>query len=145
MSTEIERAVRDFILTLDAVTAMVPATSIKPDELLQTDPLVSIAIEVIEKNYDNDLSGTASLVGAVVVVTSSSTDKSEAQQIADAIQTNGTDPGTGMAGCTVTTGFLPFQAMLMKQTFDRLLLPAGANVSRRIVDSQYTLTFNQTT
>lgn len=145
MSTEIERAVRDYLLTLDAVTEKVTAAAIKPDELLQTDPLVSISIEVIEKNYDNDLSGTASLAGAIVVVTSSSTDKAEAQRIADAIQTNDTDPGTGMAGCTVTTGFLPFQAMLIKQTFDRLLMPTGGNVSRRIVDSQYTLTFNQTT
>lgn len=143
---KIEEAIKAQLVTYAAITAAgCPVGSIRADELMQTDASPGITIEVVEETFDNDISGTTSLAGAKVIVSASSGNKAQARAIADAIQTNGTDPGTGLAGCTVLTGALPFQAMLPRRTFDRIPIPNGGNTSRYIVDSLYTLTFNQTT
>ena len=138
----IEEAIRQKLLSMDAVTAI--TTTFRPIELMQTDRGPTISIHVFEKNYTNDISGRCSLVDVRAVVSASSGNKAQAEALAEAIRVNGTDPGTGLAGCTVTTGGLPFQAMLIKDELEYVANQDGSNSGRYMVDSIYVLTFEET-
>lgn len=140
----LSQSIRDVLVTFSAVTALVPAKYIRPDERMQTDPSPGITIEVVKKLYDNDLSGQTTLVGGTFLISSCSGKKIEAEAIAEAVRSNGTVPGTGLAGCSITTGDLPFQAMLTQDTYDYMPIKDGSNTGWFLVDSLYSFTCNQT-
>lgn len=140
----IEEAIRAKLLTMSAVTAI--TSTIRPDELSQKDVApgqAAIIISVEDEEFDNDLSGTTNLVAARVIVSTVSGKRSMARSLAEAVRANGTNPGTGLAGCTVTTGSLLFQAMLEKRSAGFVANDDGSESGYYSVDSVYYCTFTQ--
>lgn len=144
----IETAVRAYLLTLSAVTAI--TTTIRPHELNQDDVPVNstasaILIVVLKENFANTIDGKCPLVSANVLVRAINRKLSSTRTLAEAIRVNGTDPGTGMAGANVTTGSLPFMAMLEEREVDVVRDQDGSDTGMWSTDSLFYLTFNETT
>lgn len=144
----IEEAIRAYLLTLSAVTAI--TSTIRPNELIQSDiPPNStdsaILLVVLKETFSNTLDGTCSLVAANVLVRAINRKLSTTRTLAEAIRVNGTNPGTGMAGANVTTGDLPFMAMLEEREVDVVRDQDGSDTGMWSTDSLFYLTFNETT
>jgi hypothetical protein len=138
----IEEAVRAKLLTMAAVTAV--TSVIRADRLEQTDTLPAIVLTVKE-DFENELSGTCALASATVNVVSLSRNRPQARDLAEAIRTNSTDPGTGLAGCDVTTGDLPFEAMLVSRQTGYDDPADNSEKGYYWVDSTYICRFTETT
>lgn len=142
----LEEAIRAKLLTFDAVTAITRV--IRPDELLQSDvkdDALAIIIAVDSEEYDNDVDGTCNLVSANVTISAVGRKKTRARDLSDAIKNNGTDPGTGLAPCTVSTGDFPFQSVLISRSIGYVPNLDGSDSGLWSVDSNYTFTFPQST
>lgn len=142
----IEEAIRAKLLTMSAVTAI--TSTIRADELMQSDVKpgeAAILISVDNIHYENTLDGKCNMAEARITVSSVSGKRSQARALGEAIRTNGTNPGTGLAGCTVTTGDLPFQLMLMDDSIGYVANGDGSDSGLHSMDSEYFATFNETT
>lgn len=99
----IESAVRAQLLNLSAVTAVVGDDSdarIRPHKLWQKDNLKdgpAIMVVVNREEDQNDLNCEGGLVIADVSVMCVAQENDAARQLARAVKTNGTIPGTGLA------------------------------------------------
>lgn len=144
----IEEAVRATILTFSAVTAI--TTTVRADELLQSDipPRsgdLAILIGGVKENFKNFIDGTCDLVAVTMIVSAVGRNKADARALSEAIRINGTDPGTGLAGIRVTTGDLPFMAMLEERTHDLVYDQDGSETGLHTWDSIYVVTYHETT
>lgn len=103
----IEQWLRDLLLTFDAVTAIVGSGAdarIRPDQLDEADKTPAILIELQTIDHMNTLDGLGGLAKAMIHVTCLSEQKAKARQLCEAVRTNNTDPGTGLAGYTGAAG-----------------------------------------
>lgn len=94
--THFKKSLIQLLNTFDAVTAA--TTCIRTDHVDQSDELPYVIIEVPDAEVFGDLSGEGGLVSAEVVIRCRSASVIEADAIGEAVRTNGTDPGTGLAG-----------------------------------------------
>jgi hypothetical protein len=90
---------KGLLLTKAAVTALV-GTRIRFDQLTDKDPLPALVVDVQSEESESDLSGAGGLITAIVEFRAVAATKAAAADILEAIRTNGTDPGTGLAGYT---------------------------------------------
>lgn len=90
---------KGLLLTKSAVTALV-GTRLRFDQLSEKDILPALVIDVQSEENESDLSGAGGLITAVVELRAIAATKKTAADIAEAIRTNGTDPGTGLQGYT---------------------------------------------
>jgi serine/threonine protein kinase HipA of HipAB toxin-antitoxin module len=111
----IEDNLRALLLTFGAVTALV-AQRIRPDELHQSDALPAIVLSVPSEEHHNDLEATGGLVAATVLITAIAETKLAARAIAEAVRTNGTNPGTGLAGYSGAAGSGSIQGAFLLKT-----------------------------
>lgn len=94
--------------SLDAVTAIVgagDAARIRPDGFQKRDGEIgraAILIEVDRQEHLNDLQGRGGLVVGEVTITCRAATRAASDALAEAVRTNGTDPGTGLAGYAST-------------------------------------------
>lgn len=144
----IEEAVAAQLLTMSAVTAI--TSTIRPDDMLMSDlprgdGAAAVLIGDLQEHFENDIDGTCSLVAARLTIAAVCRNKARARALSEAIRTNGTDPGTGLAGANVTTGDLPFMAMLEERSAGMVWDQDGGDTGIHSVDSVYYLTFNETT
>lgn len=116
MADSLENGMRQVLLSLGAVTA-IAGTRIRPHKLSEEDDLrdppegqgPAIIIDVVRDDTAEDLSdddpreGTARFEVACIALT-----KQAAHDLAEAVRTNGTDPGTGLAGYRGAAGDLEF-------------------------------------
>jgi hypothetical protein len=150
MAVPIEAALRTFLLTLDAVTAWVgtgDTARIRPDKLEEDDDETEehVILEVDNEEPQNDLTGKGGLVYADLTVRCRAATKSAARALAEAVRTNNTDPGTGLAGYHGTAGGLTFDAVLEDQVVS--FTPAGEGSDRGYYDvhCNYKLSCAETT
>lgn len=143
----IEEAIVATLQTFSAVTAL--TSTIRPDEFMLTDlkqdggDAAGILISVEEEDFDNTVDGETDMVQAIVSINAISKSKSRARALSEAIRLNGTNPGTGLAGIKVTTGDLPFDAMLQRRVTGYVPNDDGSDSGYRSVDSKYFVTFYQ--
>ena len=138
----IEEAIRAWLLTRTAVTAL--TSLIRVDALLQTDDIRTtsgIIISIDEENPCNTLDGSGGLVFATISVTAMCGNEAKARQTAKAIQKNGTNPGTGLDGCSVITGGVPFDAQREQATAGYMRNEDGSDSGIFAVVSKYTVSF----
>lgn len=145
MSAKIEDAIRTYLLTRSAVTAI--TSVIRPDQLeigdvSKTSPY-AVVISVDGEKPCNFLSGRHDLTYSTVTVTALSKKKSQSRELAKAIKDNGTNPGTGLAGATVTTGDIPFDAVLESMEADFYPYDDGSPDGTHAVISTYTVSYRQ--
>lgn len=99
----IESDLRTVLLTFDAVTALVgtgAAARIRPYALDERDSKTgqAIIIEVDTAEHANDLAGKGGMVTATVTLSCRAVTLTQARALAEAVRTNSTNPGTGLAG-----------------------------------------------
>lgn len=146
MAAEIEESLRTYLLTLEAVTALVgtgDSARIRPDRLHQDEDLPAVVIEVDYEDHLNDLDGKGGLVYADVNVKCRAETKAVSRQLAEAIRTNDTDPGTGLAGYTGTAGDQTIGAVLEDETTG--FRPAGDGSDRGYYDTDmsFMISYNE--
>lgn len=116
MALDPKTDLRSYLLTLSAVTALVDSR-IRPDQRDESDgELDSIVIEIPNGEQFNDLDGHGGLVQLDVLVRCISHDVTRSEAIAEAVRTNGTDPGSGLDGYTGIAG-LGFITQANRDTF----------------------------
>lgn len=143
MTAYIEKDLRTFLLTLDAVTALVGAR-IRPMRIEQDDDLPAIVITDVTEEPDNDLNGNGGLVLATVNVMAIAETLEGARDLAEAIRLNGTDPGTGLAGYSGPAGDLDVKAWLKTRQSSIILADdSGQDSDWYIVESIYEIHFNE--
>lgn len=105
----VEDNLRTLLLAFSGVTALTgagDAARIRPDRLHQDDTIPAVGggviIEVDNEVPENSLDGLGGLVYADVNIVCRARQKAIARTLAEAIRTNDTDPGTGLAGYTGT-------------------------------------------
>jgi len=148
MAAKIEESLRTYLLTLSAVTDLVgtgDTARIRPDRLHEDDALPGIIIEVDNERPQNDLSGVGGLVYADVNIKCRAATKSGSRSLAEAIRTNNTNPGTGLAGYRGTAGSQTIGAVLdgMQTSY----MPAGDESDEGYYDTDcsYIIGFAETT
>ena len=142
----IEDALRAQLLTLTAVTAL--TTTIRTDTLAQQDALAgpAVLIAVDEETPENTLDGLGGLVEAKITISAVSSQRSQARALAEAIRTNGTTPGTGLAGFTGTTaGMFIDAAILERRQSGYIPEEDGSDSGLYSVDSHYLIQYTETT
>lgn len=105
----VEVNLRTLLLTFSGVTALTgtgDSARIRPDRLHQRDTIPAtgggVIIEVDNEVPQNDIDGKGGLVYADVNIICRAREKAIARTLAEAIRTNDTDPGTGLAGYSDT-------------------------------------------
>lgn len=97
--------IRAALAGMTAVTAIVgdgSAARIRPDRPYQGESPPLIIVEIDSEDIENDLTGRADRVQFTATITCRDSSRSRARQLAEAVRTNGTDPGTGLAGYSGT-------------------------------------------
>ena len=99
---------RTLLLTFSAVTDLVgtgDTARIRPERLHQDDDDTEEAIIVQVDNIEhlNDLTGKGGRIFAYVTLVCRASTQALAEALAEAVRTNDTDPGTGLAGYTTRT------------------------------------------
>lgn len=143
---QIEDAIVAKLLTLTAVTAI--TTTIRPDQLAQTDnpkTTPGIIVSVDEETFDDqNIGGTADVVTAMVAISAISASKTRARLLAEAIRSNGTNPGTGLQGCRVRNGTVDFDMMLEKRSSGYVPNMDGSDSGLFAVESVFTVKYYET-
>ncbi len=116
----VEADIRTALLAMSAVTGLVGASSlarIRPDRLHEDDTLPAVIVEVDSEVPQNDISGVGGLRISSVNLICRATTRAGSRALAEAVRTNGTNPGTGLAGYagasldavleTMTTAYVP--------------------------------------
>lgn len=147
----IEDAVRAFLLTRTAVVYLLGThseagdPSIRPDRLHQKDRLPGIAIVVEEEDHLNDLSGKGGLVQATLIVSCLATTRRASRQLAEAVRTNGTDPGTGLAGYRGAAGSISeIHAQLNNSQTNYVPLKVDSDEGIYSTDATYEVWYHET-
>jgi hypothetical protein len=141
----IEERIRDYLLDLAAVSAI--TTTIRTDKLdqnrdnLKTTPAIVIAVE--EEEFENTLDGRCDMVTCTIAIGAVSTSRVTARNLAEMIRTNNTNPGTGLAGAHVTSGALPFSAVLMSRSTGFVPNEDGSDSGIFSSESKYYVVFYQ--
>ena len=92
----IEKELRDALVAMDAVTALV-STRIW-DEWFRTSTLPAVVYEFDYEDMEPTLEGTCGHVIASVNIICRADTRADSRDLAEAVQTNGTTPGTGLNG-----------------------------------------------
>ena len=92
----IERELRDALLSMSAVTTIV-GTRVWC-EWFRTDVLPAVVFEIDDETQQNAVSGKGSLILADVNIICRANTRAKSRELAEAVRTNGTSPGTGLAG-----------------------------------------------
>jgi hypothetical protein len=146
----VEADIRTLLLTLSAVTDLVgtgDAARIRPDKLDQADDdsLQAIIVEVDSEEPALGLDGKGGRVYADVTLRCRARQKSQARAVADAVRTNGTDPGTGLAGYNGTVNGHTLDAWLEDTQTSFTPADDGSDEGFYDVFCSYRLTFEETT
>jgi len=146
----IESDLRTYLLTLSSVTDKVGTggdARIRPDRLHESDD-ESLQAIIIEANVDdpmNTLDGKGGLVYADVTLRCRATEKEDARSLAEAVRTNETDPGTGLAGYTGTAGSSTIGAVLEDTRTTFTMKDDGSDNGWYDVLANYVISFSETT
>ena len=108
----LESIIRDALAAMSAVTAIVGtgnSARIRSDrfhdgDIVDADGVSqpAIMIDVTNEDKQNDLSGVGGASFAAVAISCVAPTRVDARALAEAVRTNGTNPGTGMAGYSGT-------------------------------------------
>lgn len=93
---EIESALRTALIGMSAVTDIVGNRVW--DEWFRSETLPAIVFEFDNEFQENDITGHGGHIFADVNVICRAETRKEARQLSEAVRTNGTSPGTGLAG-----------------------------------------------
>jgi hypothetical protein len=109
----VEAGLIQFIQSLDAVNALRAGIPVRVLKMWQRDTLPVVLIEPTREEYQNDLDGLGGGVawGGNVVCVAETFD--EVRLLIEAIRTNNTDPGTGLAGRRDSLGSFGVQMATM--------------------------------
>ena len=150
----IEQALCTLLKTFDAVTAIVGTGAnarIRPFRLDQGDiddnggVRDAIVIRPAREEHLNDLQGRGGLVRARMQIIAISEIPLSARALAEAIRTNGQDPGTGLAGHEGTYDGVEIQsAMLDSADFDEAEYGDDSDRSFFAVISNYIVEYTET-
>ena len=150
----IEHSVRDQLLTKTAVRALVgsgDSARVRAYKFSQKDDLATdgpgILIRVNKEEPQNDMGCQGGLVIADVSIISCAVNLDAARELAEAIRSNGTNPGTGLAGDDWTIIGIPGaveSCCLIYSSLD--FIPFGDDSDEGIftIDSHYTIIFDET-
>ena len=141
MATSVETLLRRALLTMDAVTTIVGTganAKIRADHVDPDDKPPYIIIEVDQDVPDTDLDGIGGLVHSDVNLVCRAATSEAAWTLSEAVRTNGTDPGTGLAGYTGTVEGDASDCILEQRA--RASVPRKDGSNRRWYDVNMTLT-----
>lgn len=146
----IEEDIRTHLLTLSAVTALVgtgATARIRPNKLEQDDngAIEHIIIEVDDETPANSLDGLGGLIYSDVTLRCQAPTLKRARALAEAVRTNNTNPGTGLAGCSVTVNGHVMDAVLEDQQIGEDQNDDGSGNGTHIVFANYQLSETETT
>lgn len=122
MAAEIGESIRAALLTLSAVTDLVGtggAARIRP-WYAQQDTIPANGSIIIEtqgvRDHSNSLDGLGGREYHDVNILCRAPDKDDCRALAEAVRLNGTDPGTGLAGITITPIDVEIDCVLETET-----------------------------
>jgi hypothetical protein len=93
---EIEKELRKTLVGLSAVQGLV--IDRVWDEWFRSKIVPALVFEIDHEGRENDLEGRGGLVDAQANIICRANTRAEARALAEAVRTNNTDPGTGLAG-----------------------------------------------
>lgn len=146
----IEADLRTVLLTFSSVTALVGTSysaRIRPYRLQQDDAGTSehIIIETDNVDHLNTLDGLGGRIYADVTLRCIGPTLARANALAEAVRTNGTNPGTGLAGYTGTVNGHTFDAFLESESVNFVPSDDGRDEGHYSVLAAYTVTVEETT
>jgi hypothetical protein len=146
----IEADLRTALLSFSAVTALVGTSysaRIRPYRLQQDDAGTSehIIIEVDSVEHLNTLDGLGGRVYADVTLRCIAPTLARANTLAEAVRTNNTNPGTGLAGYSGTVNGHQFDAVLMDESVNFVLSDDGRDEGYYSVLAGYNVTIEEST
>lgn len=147
----VETNLRTLLLTFSGVTALTgtgDAARIRPDRLHKKDVIPDegggVIIEVDNERPQNSIDGLGGLVYADVNIICRAREKEIARTLAEAIRTNDTNPGTGLAGYTGTpVGGSKIDAVLEDMTTVFIPEVDGGDEGWYDVFCSYIVSFNE--
>lgn len=144
----IESDLRTVLLTFDAVTALTgtgASARIRAYALDDQDDITeeAIIIEVDNATHANDLAGDGGMVIATVTLSCRAMTLTQARALADAVRTNGTNPGTGLAGYSDTSPCI--EAVLDSESAGFTPFDDGSQRGWFTVAQEYTIYTTETT
>lgn len=148
MAETIEHSLRDLLLTLSAVTDIVGtggSARIRPDRLGQQDTRPGIMVEVDLEEPQNSLDGKGGLVYARVTISCRAVTKAVSRTLAEAVRTNNTDPGTGLAGYHGVAGSQEIDAVLEDTITSFNSKDDGSDEGWYDTDALYVVSFHEVT
>lgn len=141
----IESELRSKLLTLSAVTALTgsgASARIRAGELLQTDTLPAVTIELESELHDSeDLTGSGGLITAIVVISSHAEKYAEARALSQAIAYGGTDPSTGLSNWSKDDDSV--QSLIESTTRRLVALNDGADGRKNVFETRYRVTYRE--
>jgi hypothetical protein len=107
MSASVEQILTQVIAGLSAFRQLSPAPTVRPYKIPQSEfkagtGALAVIVESPEETHQNDLDGRGGGVSAAASVEAVAEVFDDAWNLAEIIRTNGTNPGTGLAGFTGT-------------------------------------------
>ena len=146
----IEADLRTALLGMSAVTALVGTSysaRIRPYRLQQDDSAASehIVIETDTVDHLNTLDGLGGRIYADVTLRCVAPTLARANALAEAVRTNGTNPGTGLAGYSGTVNGHQFDAVLMDESVNFVPSDDGRDEGYYSVLAGYNVTVEEST
>lgn len=123
----------------------ITTSRIRPDRFHKQDNYPGISIEVDDEDHLNGLDGKGGLVYSEVTVRCRAATRKAARQLAEAVRTNNTDPGTGLAGYDGNVNGHQFDAYLEDEQVSFTSKRAGSDQGWYDVFCNYICSFTETT
>lgn len=145
----VEDEIRKALLDMSAVTDLTGSDSttarIRPYKLAESDDKTEehIVIDVDSEVRENDLDGLGGLPLCDVTVSCRAMTRSAANALAEAVRTNGTNPGTGLAGYGGSG--TEFDSWLEDETPSVLRWDDGSDRKWHTVEMSFKVQYTETT
>lgn len=147
MNQELEVSLRLFLLSREAVTDELgvghASARIRPDAFDESDDYPAIVIQVDNEAGENDLEGQAGLHFAKVMIICRAEEKQDSRRLAEAVRTNRTDPGTGLAGYSGLAGTNYIGAVHEDTTTSIAFADDGSDKKYYDTNCDYTISFQK--
>ncbi len=142
-TVRVDEAVRARLLSLTALAALV-GQAIRVDELDQGENADAVCIVVTEEFAESDLQGQSYLVNASLDVECYSRSRTKSRQIAEAVRSNNTDPGTGLAGFDGNSGKGAFTVLAWRgRSLGVEVSPSGEGTGRFVCTDSYEIQYTR--
>ncbi len=139
----------DIKAKLQSLTALAgltpPVTAVSPDFANQSLRAPYILYAIPDKEFDNAINGTCTSVDTDLFVTCIAGGVDAAENMAEAIRSNNTNPGTGMGPSRwVADSGRTIRTSLIKESTGKYIYPDGTDSGNYAVDMQFRMMFTQT-